>query len=326
MARHSVPVTSSVRVCSLTRRTSRSVCMRYWMRSAIVRMTQLVTLGETLEVGLARHGSVVVHDLADDARRGAARRGARDRPTPRFGRCAPARRPVAREAETRGPGVTRSSGLASGRMAVRMVCARSAALMPVVTPRARLDAHRERRAERRAASPGGLHHGQLEAVDELLVEGEADEAAPVDGHEVDGFGRDALGRHREIPLVLAIFVVDEDDHLARTHFVERPCSRASDRSASMSSRWGMEAHEAYAPPAFCKAELSGRGMNRRRGGSSPLHESSAFSLASRRRLDSRCVGGGEEAGDVASEEIDFEVRFVARTQGAEGGHGRACGG
>ena len=45
------------------------------------------------------------------------------------------------------------------------------------------------------------------------VEREADEAAPVRGHEVDGLGRDLLGGDAEVALVLAVLVVDEDDHL-----------------------------------------------------------------------------------------------------------------
>src|SRR6185312_46471 len=38
----------------------------------------------------------------------------------------------------------------------------------------------------------------------------ADEAAPVLGHEVDGFRRHLVGRHQEIALVLAVLVVDDD--------------------------------------------------------------------------------------------------------------------
>ena len=40
-------------------------------------------------------------------------------------------------------------------------------------------------------------------------ERDADEPAPVHGHEVHGVGRDELGRHREVALVLAVLVVDE---------------------------------------------------------------------------------------------------------------------
>ena len=32
------------------------------------------------------------------------------------------------------------------------------------------------------------------------------------GHEVDGLGRDLLGGHGEVALVLAVLVVDDHDH------------------------------------------------------------------------------------------------------------------
>ena len=62
--------------------------------------------------------------------------------------------------------------------------------------------------------PGDCIIGQLEALDLLLAEREADEPPPVRRHEVDGLGRHELGGHRQVALVLAILVVDEDDHLA----------------------------------------------------------------------------------------------------------------
>src|SRR6185295_1593048 len=47
------------------------------------------------------------------------------------------------------------------------------------------------------------------------------EAAAVHGHEVDALGRDRVGGHGEIALVLAILVVDEDHHLAGADLIER---------------------------------------------------------------------------------------------------------
>ena len=41
---------------------------------------------------------------------------------------------------------------------------------------------------------------------------QADQAAPVAGHEVDRLGRDGGGRHRQVAFVLAVLVVDDDDH------------------------------------------------------------------------------------------------------------------
>src|SRR5271163_4614770 len=60
----------------------------------------------------------------------------------------------------------------------------------------------------------GGHERQVKLVAALLGEGQADEAAAVLGHEVDGFGRDFFGGHGEVAFVLAVFVVDEDDHTA----------------------------------------------------------------------------------------------------------------
>ena len=64
------------------------------------------------------------------------------------------------------------------------------------------------------SGPGAAIIGRLRRAICSSVERDADEAAPVRGHEVDGLGRDELRRHREVALVLAVLVVDEDDHLA----------------------------------------------------------------------------------------------------------------
>ena len=68
------------------------------------------------------------------------------------------------------------------------------------------------------AEAGGvlLRHGkEAQVVGALLSEGEADEAAAVAGHEVDGFGGNVLGGQGEVALVFAILVVDHDDHAAQ---------------------------------------------------------------------------------------------------------------
>jgi hypothetical protein len=57
-------------------------------------------------------------------------------------------------------------------------------------------------------------------VGALLGEGEADEAAAVAGHEVDGLGGDELGGQGEVALVLAVLVVDHDHHAAGADLVE----------------------------------------------------------------------------------------------------------
>ena len=66
-----------------------------------------------------------------------------------------------------------------------------------------------------------LRHGEeAQVVGALLGEGEADEAAAVARHEVDGFGGDELGGQGEVALVLAVLVVDHDDHAAGTNLVQ----------------------------------------------------------------------------------------------------------
>jgi hypothetical protein len=59
------------------------------------------------------------------------------------------------------------------------------------------------------------HHGlQVEFGEAFTRGGQADQAPAVLGQEVDGPGRDLLRGHHEVPLVLAILVVDDDDDLA----------------------------------------------------------------------------------------------------------------
>ncbi len=179
-----------------------------------------VLLGEALEVGHPRHRAVVVHDLADDAGRVHARQarevdgalglaGAHEH--------AAAARPegedVARRHEVRGARVGADGDL-DGLGAIGGADARGHAVP-------RLDADGEGGAEGRPAPARGRHHRQLQAGHLLLLEREADEAAAVRGHEVDGLRRDGLRGEAEVALVLAILVVDEDHHLARSDAVER---------------------------------------------------------------------------------------------------------
>ena len=91
--------------------------------------------GEGLEIRAARHRAVVVHDLDDH--RGGLEAGEARQIAAGFG-VAGARQHAAglRHEREDVPGWRRSSGRASARTAVRTVCARSCAEMPVVTPSA----------------------------------------------------------------------------------------------------------------------------------------------------------------------------------------------
>ena len=76
---------------------------------------------------------------------------------------------------------------------------------------------------KRGAEAGGvlLGHGtEAEVVGALLGESEADEAASVAGHEVDGLGGDELGGEGEVTFVFAVFIVDDDDHASGTNLLE----------------------------------------------------------------------------------------------------------
>ena len=63
-----------------------------------------------------------------------------------------------------------------------------------------------------AAAVGAGHRLEAELVGALLGQREADQAAAVAGHEVDRVGRRHLRRDDQVALILAILVVDEDEH------------------------------------------------------------------------------------------------------------------
>ncbi len=114
-----------------------------------------------------------------------------------------------------------------GRAIARRDAGRRAAL--------RLDRHAERRAERRAvlrAPSSGISSSSSRSP----VIGRQIEPAAVRGHEVDGLGRDLLGGDRQIALVLAILVVDDDDHLPGADRVDRVLD-GRERRATCSRVW-----------------------------------------------------------------------------------------
>ena len=97
--------------------------------------------------------------------------------------------------------------------------------MPVVTPsRASIETVNGG-LERRLVL--GRHQVEAELVAALRRERQADQPAPLLGHEVDRLGRDELRGHREVALVLAVLVVADDDHAAR-----RGCPRSPPRSVA----------------------------------------------------------------------------------------------
>ena len=116
------------------------------------------------------------------------------------------------------PGETIASGPLAASIATAMVRARSAALIPVVIPsRASIETVK---AVSIAAAVGAGHRLEPELVGALLGQREADQAAAVAGHEVDRVGRRHLRRDDEVALILAVFVVDEDEHAAVARLVD----------------------------------------------------------------------------------------------------------
>ena len=55
---------------------------------------------------------------------------------------------------------------------------------------------------------------------------------PKRGHEVDGFGGDELGGERQVAFVLAVFIIDHDDHAAGLDLLDGA-------GTSMKGRWGI---------------------------------------------------------------------------------------
>jgi hypothetical protein len=170
-----------------------------------------VFFGETDQVGHARHGAVFLHDLADhpgrlqagDARqidRGLGLAGGPHHP-PRPGaprKDVPGPRQVVRLGE-------RVDEALDGLGAVEGRNAGGGVFLGV-------DRYGERRLEM-----GGVvahHQRQAELVAALFGERGADQAARLLGHEVDRLGSHLLGGDHQVALVLAVLVVDDDDHLA----------------------------------------------------------------------------------------------------------------
>jgi hypothetical protein len=64
------------------------------------------------------------------------------------------------------------------------------------------------------------HGADAQVFEALVGHGEADQAASVLGHEVDGFGGDSFRSEGQVAFVFAVFVVDDDDHAAGADFFD----------------------------------------------------------------------------------------------------------
>ena len=81
-----------------------------------------------------------------------------------------------------------------------------------------LDGHGERRLM--AGAVLLAHERQAQSVDPLLGQREADQAAGVFGHEVDGIGGRELGGDDQVAFILPVFVVHQDEHAAIARFLD----------------------------------------------------------------------------------------------------------
>ena len=172
---------------------------------------EAVALGEGDQVRHARHGAVVVHDLADDAGRvepGEAREidgGLRVAGADQHAALA---RDQREDVAGRDDVVVVLGGVDGGGDGAGAVVRGDAGGDAL----ARLDRDGEGRAVARLVLARHVLEPQL--VGALLGERQADQAAAVLGHEVDGVGRRHLRGDDEVALVLAVLGVDQDDHAA----------------------------------------------------------------------------------------------------------------
>ena len=83
-----------------------------------------------------------------------------------------------------------------------------------------LDRDTESRAELRGVLGVLNHQRDAELIQPLSGERQTDQATTMSGHEVDGVGGDLLGRDGEVALVLAILIVDHNDHAAASDVVD----------------------------------------------------------------------------------------------------------
>ena len=157
--------------------------------------------------------------------------------------------PAAARSGNMWPGRARSRGRVSGSMAALTVAARSARGDARRHPSAGLDGDREGGAE-----VGGVlvhHHRKLELIAPLLGQREADQAPALPGHEVDRLGRHLLRGHDEVPLVLAVLVVHDDDEAPLPELLDRRLDRRKTdfRSWASVSRLTAQRSRLNKPPA-----------------------------------------------------------------------------
>ena len=178
---------------------------------------QLVLAGEFHQFGQPRHGAVVIHDLADHARRVQARKAAdigrglgmtgadQDAAVARA-----QREDMARRCDVLRPAF-RVDGNGDGQRPVLRGNAGRHAF-------ARLD--RDGKGGFVARGTGHRHHRQAQRVDPFARQRQADQATAMSRHEVDRLRRRMFGRDAEVALILAILFIHKDEHASLTGFFD----------------------------------------------------------------------------------------------------------
>ena len=150
--------------------------------SAIVISVRSWSSANTRSSSAAGHSpSSFCDTISHSAPAGAARPAGRGRPRPRCARAGAAPRPRGRAAAARARAAPGRRRPRAGSASIRIVWARSAAEMPVVTPALRVDGHGEGRAE--AVAVGVVHRRQVQPVALGLGQRHADVARGVADHE-----------------------------------------------------------------------------------------------------------------------------------------------
>ena len=177
-------------------------------------------LREALELRASRRRAILTEDLADDAGRGeSGEAGKVDR---RLGVTDPLE-------HTSFPGAQRKDVPAVAQIRARRGGIDGDANRCRTILRADASRHTEARGRVDADRVCGAirveirfsHCGQAELIDAIAGHREADQPAGLLDHEVDHRGSDELRRADEIPFVLAILVVGNDDELAGANVVQR---------------------------------------------------------------------------------------------------------
>ena len=102
-----------------------------------------------------------------------------------------------------------------------------------MTPLRAVDGNGKGSAQKRSVV--GDLRGQMQLVATLFSQRQTDQPARVAGHEVDDLGRDLLGRAHQVAFVLAILVVDDDDHAPFADFGDGVFN-----GSKWHSRWGLK--------------------------------------------------------------------------------------